>query len=147
MTLSDYIFLALFNNWIFLTSMASKKFVKLSLELLFLLSVLSPLAGNPLKGKFHPIGPGTDAGLYNEGFFEGDIVPRMDVSIKDPVRPGFEFHLLHRTEGEFLICRTLNYTHDRTVQERRDLKYKTPEQCSKTGTKLLTNTGEWVSLN
>jgi hypothetical protein len=61
--------------------MESKKCVKLGLEVLFLLSVLSPLAGNPLKGKFHPIGPGTDAGLYNEGFFEGDIVPRMDVSI------------------------------------------------------------------
>jgi len=61
--------------------MESKKCGKLGLEVLFLLSVLSPLAGNPLKGKFHPIGPGTDAGLYNEGFFEGDIVPRMDVSI------------------------------------------------------------------
>lgn len=27
----------------------------------------------PIKGKHPPIGPGTDAGLYNEGFFEGDI--------------------------------------------------------------------------
>jgi hypothetical protein len=61
--------------------MESKKCVKLGLELFFLLSGLSPLTGNPLKGKFHPIGPGTDAGLYNEGFFEGDIVPTMDVSI------------------------------------------------------------------
>jgi hypothetical protein len=81
--------------------MGSKNCVKLSLKVLFLLSVLSPLAGNPLKGKFHPIGPGTDAGLYNEGFFEGDIMPRMDVSIKDAVRPGFELHLLHRKEGGF----------------------------------------------
>lgn len=122
--LSDYIFLIPFNIWKFLASMESKKCVKLGLGLLFLLSVLSPLAGNPLKGKFHPIGPGTDAGLYNEGFFEGDIVPRMDVSIKDAVRPGFEFHLLHRAEGEFLIYRALNYTHDRTVQEERRDKSK-----------------------
>jgi len=127
--------------------MASKNCVKLSLELLFLLSVLSPFAGNPLKGKFHPIGPGTDAGLYNEGFFEGDIVPRMDVSIKDAVGPGLEFRLLHRTEGEFLICRRLNYTHDRTVQEeRRNMKYKKSVECGETGTKLLKSTGDCVSL-
>lgn len=54
----------------------------LSLIILCLLSVLPTLTGNPLKGKYHPIGPGTDAGLYNRGFFEGDIVPRVDVSIK-----------------------------------------------------------------
>jgi hypothetical protein len=78
--------------------MESKKCVKLSLKVLFLLSVLSPLAGNPLKGKFHPIGPGTDAGLYNEGFFEGDIVPRMDVSVQVAMREKFEFHLLRKME-------------------------------------------------
>ena len=81
--------------------MESKKCVKLSLKVLFLFSAISKLAGNPLKGKFHPIGPGTDAGLYNEGFFEGDIVPRMDVSIKDAVRAGVELNLLRRTEGGF----------------------------------------------
>uniref|UniRef100_A0A1B6ECD0 Metalloendopeptidase n=2 Tax=Clastoptera arizonana TaxID=38151 RepID=A0A1B6ECD0_9HEMI len=30
-------------------------------------------AGKPIKGRHPPIGPGTDKGLYNEGFFEGDI--------------------------------------------------------------------------
>ena len=73
--------------------MESKKYVKLGTKMLCLLYALSPLAGNPLKGKFHPIGPGTDAGLYNEGFFEGDIVPRMDVSINHLTPSGFfTFH-------------------------------------------------------
>jgi hypothetical protein len=80
--------------------MESKKCVKLGFRILLLLSVLSPLVANPLKGKFHPIGPGTDAGLYNEGFFEGDIVPRMDVSIDNAARAGFEFHLLLRIGGD-----------------------------------------------
>lgn len=33
-----------------------------------------PRAGKPIKGKHPPIGPGTDKGLYNQEFFEGDIV-------------------------------------------------------------------------
>jgi hypothetical protein len=87
--------------------MESKKCVKLGLRILFLLSAISPLAANPLKGKFHPIGPGTDAGLYNEGFFEGDILPRMDVSIDNAVRTGFEFKFIE--DGGFggLVVSTL----------------------------------------
>jgi hypothetical protein len=54
----------------------------LSFKISCLLSVLPTLPGNPLKGKYYPIGPGTDAGLYNRGFFEGDIVPRAEVSVK-----------------------------------------------------------------
>jgi hypothetical protein len=79
--------------------MELKKCVTLSLKISCLLSVLTPLTGNPLKGKFHPIGPGTDAGLYNEGFFEGDIVPRMDVSTDPSTTLGFKFRVLPNTEG------------------------------------------------
>ena len=129
--------------------MESKDCVKLSLKVLFVLSVLSPLAGNPLKGKFHPIGPGTDAGLYNEGFFEGDIVPRMDVSINEAVWPGLELHLLRRKVGKgVLIYRTLNYTHDRTVQgDGWDMKYRKSVQRTETGIEQMKNTGGCVSLH
>jgi hypothetical protein len=61
--------------------MELKECLMLSLKISYLLSVLPLLTANPLKGKFYPIGPGTDAGLYNEGFFEGDILPRVNVSI------------------------------------------------------------------
>lgn len=61
--------------------MELKTCVMLSLQISYLLSAIPLLKANPLKGKFYPIGPGTDAGLYNEGFFEGDILPRVDVSI------------------------------------------------------------------
>jgi hypothetical protein len=63
--------------------MEHKGCVTLSLRISHLLSVFSLLTANPLKGKFYPIGPGTDAGLYNEGFFEGDILPTVDVSINN----------------------------------------------------------------
>lgn len=33
-----------------------------------------PRAGIPIKGKHPPIGPGTDKGLYNVDYFEGDIL-------------------------------------------------------------------------
>lgn len=61
--------------------MELKTCVILSLQISYLLSVFPLLTANPLKGKFSPIGPGTDAGLYNEGFFEGDILPSVHVSI------------------------------------------------------------------
>lgn len=48
------------------------------LVFLLALSVQSAIINN--NGIFQPIPPGTDDGLYNEGFFEGDIVPRVDVS-------------------------------------------------------------------
>jgi hypothetical protein len=60
--------------------MELRKCIILSLKISYLLSVFPLLTANPLKGKFYPIGPGTDAGLYNEGFFEGDILPKLDVS-------------------------------------------------------------------
>lgn len=34
----------------------------------------------PIKGKHRPIGPGTDKGLYNKGFLEGDIYITKGVS-------------------------------------------------------------------
>jgi hypothetical protein len=67
--------------------MEVKKCVILSLKISHLLSVFPLLVANPLKGKFYPIGPGTDTGLYNEGFFEGDILTKVDVSI-DKVQHG-----------------------------------------------------------
>jgi hypothetical protein len=128
--------------------MESKKCVKYSLKVLFLLSVLTSLAGNPLKGKFHPIGPGTDAGLYNEGFFEGDIVTRMDVSINDAMIQGLIYICCARRRGGVLIYRILNYTHERTVQKkRRYIKYKKSVQCTESGNEQLKNTGVCVSLH
>jgi hypothetical protein len=94
--------------------MELKKCLTLGLKISCVFSVLTPLTGNPLKGKFHPIGPGTDAGLYNEGFFEGDIVPKMDVSIDTSIMPGFKYHLLSRTKG-FSIYVTLKYFQGRRV--------------------------------
>ncbi|PSN40091.1 hypothetical protein C0J52_13739 [Blattella germanica] len=51
-----------------------------------LLTRLPLFTSSPLKGRFTPIGPGTDLGLFNEGFFEGDIVPRVDMknAVADP---------------------------------------------------------------
>ncbi|KAK3930404.1 Meprin A subunit beta [Frankliniella fusca] len=46
-----------------------------------------PVALNPLNGSsanFRPILPGTDHGLYNEGFFEGDILRKEAASKEDP---------------------------------------------------------------
>jgi hypothetical protein len=63
--------------------MELKTCVILNLQISYLLSAFPLFTANPLKGKFYPIGPGTDAGLYNEGFFEGDILPRVDVSIDE----------------------------------------------------------------
>ena len=124
--------------------MELKKCVILSIRVSCLLSVLTPLSGNPLKGKFHPIGPGTDAGLYNEGFFEGDIVSKMDVSIGPSVTPGFKFRLLSNMEW-FLICCTFKYSHGRTVQDgRQDVQEKGCVQCTETGFEGLTHIGENV---
>lgn len=43
-----------------------------------------PRAGKPIKGKHPPIGPGTDKGLYNKDYFEGDILLHAKNGVVSP---------------------------------------------------------------